>query len=160
LRADEDFAGSVSTVASPLPAAESITALWAVAAAFHATVGAYGVDDAESALPPYRPAPLEPPEAADKPGQDPGQDPVEEPDQGSSPASAEPVAAKTDPTRLPQVIAGQAVVSSGALPAPAATPGGVRSQAEAIATGPTSGQTGLTRPAPAESGRARLRVAV
>jgi hypothetical protein len=57
LRADESFRTATSTVAAPLPAAEAVTALWALAASFHSVVGAYGMSGAEAELPPYRPAP-------------------------------------------------------------------------------------------------------
>ncbi|MDR1117749.1 MAG: copper transporter [Bifidobacteriaceae bacterium] len=52
---------SLSTVAAPLPGAESITALWALAAELHHVHGAYGIDAAEAALPDRLPAPVEEP---------------------------------------------------------------------------------------------------
>lgn len=58
LRADESFRAATSTVAAPLPAAEAVTALWALAAGFHSVVGAYGMSGGEAELPPYHPAPL------------------------------------------------------------------------------------------------------
>ncbi|MDR1443009.1 MAG: copper transporter [Bifidobacteriaceae bacterium] len=63
LRNDSVSATSVSTVAAPLPAAESITALWALAASFHSINGAYGIDGDDLEFPPYQPAP-----AAGQPG--------------------------------------------------------------------------------------------
>jgi hypothetical protein len=58
LRADEEISAQAATVAAALPGAESITALWAVAAGFHSVVGAWGMAGGEAALPPYLPAPL------------------------------------------------------------------------------------------------------
>ncbi|MDR1635460.1 MAG: copper transporter [Bifidobacteriaceae bacterium] len=65
LRADESLETAVSTVAAPIPAAEAVTVIRALAAGFHAIFGAYGMSGGSADMPPHRPAPVTEPDDPD-----------------------------------------------------------------------------------------------